>query len=343
MNGSRSAEPLPTRSIRVRVGIIGGVIPVAIAAVATVLMFGWLPELPDPIAVHWSVVGADGFGPALPFIVMPIIITVIFSGFAVAWSWNPRPTGRLIWNQKVVLVTSVWLATLLSIGFGASIALQRGLSDSHQAQDVGPLLALAAGIGVVLAVAAWFALPAGESVDEPGAEVKAVDVRGEERVSWSHSARLGTAALFVVGVAIAIGLITVVVSVIASPDATVVGVIVVGVIVVSGVSVLAITNFWWRVSADRRGFSATGLFGWPRKRIPLANIRSVKVVDVNPTRDFGGWGWRWTGDGRSGIILRGGPGIEVTQKSGKRFVVTVDDAKTGAGVLAALLTQNARN
>ena len=81
----------------------------------------------------------------------------------------------------------------------------------------------------------------------------------------------------------------------------------------------------------------------PHKHIPLSDIRAVKVVDVHPTRDFGGWGWRWAGDGRSGIVLQVGPGIEVTQSSGRRFIVTVDDATTGAGVLAALIRRNARS
>lgn len=56
-------------------------------------------------------------------------------------------------------------------------------------------------------------------------------------------------------------------------------------------------------------------------------------------RDFSGFGWRWTGGGRSGVVLRTVPGIEVTSARGKRFVATVDDAETGAGVIAALPAQ----
>lgn len=37
------------------------------------------------------------------------------------------------------------------------------------------------------------------------------------------------------------------------------------------------------------------------------------------------------------IIAVVGPAIQVTRSSGRKFVVTVDDADTGAAVLAALL------
>lgn len=336
MNDIRPESTSQAPSSRARVVSIGGLLPVAIAVVATVLMLSWLPQLPNPIAVHWNGAGVDGFGPAIPFVFAPLAITAVFSVFAVAWSWKPLPSGRLTWNQKILLAASLWMAVLLGFAFTASIALQRGLADARTAPDVGPWLALGAGAGLVLAVAAWFLLPAGETVSEPGTEPKFVDVQGDERVSWSRSTRLGGAPLIVVALAILVALGTAAVSVLAVSDAVLISMIVLVV-----VGLLVLTNFWWRVSADRRGFIAKGLFGWPRKRIPLSEIRSVAVVDVHPTRDFGGWGWRWAGGGRSGIILRAGSGIEVTQSNGKRFIVTVADAATGAGVLVALLHQNA--
>lgn len=336
MSSSQKHEQ-STRSTRVRVLLIGGALPVAIALAATLLMAGWLPELPDPIAVHWSGAGPDGFGPALPFILAPLIIAVLFSVFAVATSWRTAPDGSPLFNQKLVLVTAVWLSTMLSVGFAGSVAGQRGLAQAKDAPDVGIALAIGAAAGLALAVAAWFALPRGvSSVVEAGHEPKPVDLRGEERLSWSHSARLGNAIL------ILIGLIVVLVagavfftSSVSRPGA------IFAVVILVLVAALAVATTWWRVSADRRGFTVRGALGWPVKNIPLTDIRTVQVVDVTPTRDFGGYGWRWTVDGRSGVILRAGPAIEVTAASGKRFVVTVDDADTGAGVLAALLKQHA--
>lgn len=325
------------RSTHRRAVLLGGVLPIIIAAAATALMLTWLPQLPDPIAVHWSGAGADGFGPALPFIVAPLGITVIFSIFAVAMSWRTSPSGTLLYNQKILLTAGVWLAVLLSVGFGGSVAVQRGLTDAKDAPGVGPLLAVGLAAGVILAVAVWFVLPRGESsIVESGAPPKRVDVRGDERLSWSHVARLGPGAVIVVSVALAIGVAAVVWASLSAGSISVVGIV-----VLAFITVLIVTNTWWRVSADRRGFTVRGAVGWPFKRIPLRDIRTVQVVEIHPTRDFGGYGWRWTVDGRSGVILRAGPGIEVTVSSGKRFVVTVDDAETGAGVLAALLSRAA--
>jgi len=334
MNDSAQNTTRKVTSSRVRVILIGGLVPLSIAAVATALMVSWVPELPEPIAVHWNGSGADGFGQALPFVFGPIIITLLFTVFTLAISWKPLPSGRLLWNQKILVVTNVWLATLLAAGFGSSVALQRGIADAHNAPGVGPSLAAGAGLGILLAVAAWFALPAGESVVESVMVVEPVDVHGTERVSWTHSTKMGTAVQIFVSVAIATGLLLVIMATLGSPELAPPGFVFLAL-----VAVLTLTTVWWRVSADHRGFMVKGLFGWPRKHIAVEDIRSAAVVDVNPTRDFGGWGWRWAGDGRSGIILRTGEGIEVTHTNGKRFVVTVDDAKTGAGVLAALLAR----
>ena len=90
---------------------------------------------------------------------------------------------------------------------------------------------------------------------------------------------------------------------------------------------------FWRVRADRRGFSVRGALGWPRVSIPATDIAAVRVVDVDPTADFGGWGWRWGSGRRTGIIMRRGAAIEVTRRDGRRLVVTVDDADNAAAVL----------
>lgn len=326
-----------TRTTRGAAIVLGAVIPTAIALATAAFALSWLPQLPDPIAVHWSGAGPDGYGPALPFILAPLVITVLFGAFVAVWSWRPTPSGRLTWNQKFLIATSLWLATLLNVVFAGSVAMQRGLADAHDAPDAVPWLAIGAGAGLVLAVIGWFLLPPAETVDEAGTQPKPVDVRGQERVSWSRSARLSTAAIAVIAVVVALAIVTAILVTLASRSASVVAVLVLVL-----VAVLAATTTWWRVSADHRGFIARGVLGWPGRRIPVDDIRSVQVVDVNPGRDFGGWGWRWGGNGRTGIILRAGEAIEVTTVEGKRFVVTVDDAATGAGVLAALAAQRAR-
>ncbi|MNY73206.1 hypothetical protein D3C86_2119390 [compost metagenome] len=57
--------------------------------------------------------------------------------------------------------------------------------------------------------------------------------------------------------------------------------------------------------------------------------------------EFGGWGLRLSTDRRFGVVLRSGEAIEVLRRSGKRFVVTVEDAATGAALLEALVERRA--
>jgi hypothetical protein len=50
---------------------------------------------------------------------------------------------------------------------------------------------------------------------------------------------------------------------------------------------------------------------------------------------FGGWGLRWAGRGRIGIITRSGPALEVRRHDGSSLVITVDDAAAAAALLTA--------
>ena len=98
--------------------------------------------------------------------------------------------------------------------------------------------------------------------------------------------------------------------------------------------VLALTTTTFRVRVDASGLTTVSPAGFPRFTVPLSEVRSVAVTDVNPLGEFGGYGLRWT-PGGFGVVLRRGPAIDVTRTSGKRFVVTVEDAARGAALLRA--------
>ena len=105
--------------------------------------------------------------------------------------------------------------------------------------------------------------------------------------------------------------------------------------------VLAATTVAFHVRVDDSGLSVDSVLGLPRFRLRLADIASAAAVDVNPMGEFGGWGLRLSVDRRFGVVLRQGEAIEVTRGNGRRFVVTVDDAATGAALLQALIAQDA--
>jgi len=71
-----------------------------------------------------------------------------------------------------------------------------------------------------------------------------------------------------------------------------------------------------------------------RHRIARRDIESVEVVDVRP-RSWGGWGYRGSRKifGRAAVLIRRGPGLEVTTRDGKKLTITVDDPEGAAAAL----------
>lgn len=78
---------------------------------------------------------------------------------------------------------------------------------------------------------------------------------------------------------------------------------------------------------------AYGTFGWPRTRIALRRIERADAVDVVPLsfRRFS----------PTTVVLRKGPALSLALGGGgMRFLVTVDDAPTGAGLVNDMLTRS---
>lgn len=92
------------------------------------------------------------------------------------------------------------------------------------------------------------------------------------------------------------------------------------------------------VMVDRRGLQVRyGALPWPVTRVPMEDIEAVAAIDVRPSK-WGGWGYRGSLRlaRKAAVVLRAGPGIRVDLRRGAVFVVTVDDAATGAAVLDTL-------
>jgi uncharacterized membrane protein len=336
---SRSTEQM-RRTHRAAV-IVGGVVPLVIVVVATAVMVSWLPELPSPVATHWGATGGpDGFGSAWTILTIPLPVSLGFGALAVGFSWSARPSGLLGGGQKLLLVTSVFLSGLLSSLALWALAIQRGLSDASQAPSITPAALAAAAIGLVLAAIGWFLLPRMDNslVDTEwvdAEEPEPLRVGPSERVAWSKSIRITGGILVLLG-----AVVVVLCGALIVPFSTGSQGPVIPIVVVVFVTLVAVGTSFWRVSVDYRGLVVRSLLGWPRFTIRPGDIRSVHVVQINPVADFGGWGWRWVGGRRVGIIMRAGEAIEVTRQSGSVFVVTVDDAETGVSVLAALAAQS---
>lgn len=108
------------------------------------------------------------------------------------------------------------------------------------------------------------------------------------------------------------------------------------VILVFVFALLVIMLARWTVTVDRTRLTARPLIRRPRIQVPLSEILGAEVVTVRRIAEFGGWGLRTGATGRTGVILRSGPALQVTRTGGRTFVVTVDDAQTGAAILNTL-------
>jgi hypothetical protein len=92
----------------------------------------------------------------------------------------------------------------------------------------------------------------------------------------------------------------------------------------------------WTITVDHSGLTARSVLPRPRTEVPLDEVESAEVIDVQPFAQFGGWGYRIAASGRVGIVVRRGEGILVHRTGGRQLVVTVDDAATGAALLNTL-------
>lgn len=193
-------------------------------------------------------------------------------------------------------------------------------------------LVLIGATGLLLAIIAlvFGLLRAGEpaTVTDPDP----IDLAPGEVVAWSRTVLASRASLWAIGSGIAFSAIATGI-VIAATSGRAWPIVFLPVLLLVA---LALT-VGWRVSAGPNGLVVRGLVGLPRFRVRPEDIASAAAVGIHPMRDFGGWGIRGSlgpdGRWRTGIVVRAGDAIRVTRRDGREFIVTVDDAATGAAVL----------
>ncbi|CAN5256965.1 hypothetical protein BH11ACT5_BH11ACT5_19220 [soil metagenome] len=307
---------------------VGVIVPLIIAAVALVLMLLTLPTLPDPVAVHWGPSGqADAFGTPVGAILVVGIGVLAYSalGFALA-----RSRGSV--NSRIALAVGPFLATVLGVISAGGLLLQRGLADAHDTPSILPVVALGFGAGVLLAVVSWFVLPAPAPIDPLG-DLPTLDLGADERATWF--ARLEPARWLGVMLAI-VAVVVVVGGGVAVWIAGSIPVLIVYLVIMAFVVLASVGALFWTVRIDSRGFTARSVLGVPRFTVPIENVEAAASVPSGATGGFGGWGLRWGGPGRVGIILGSGEALEVHKRDGGAIVVTTADSERAAALLNSL-------
>ena len=317
--------PVPHRAVTT---VLTLVVPGALVASTFVVAGAWSAELPDPVAVHFGNDGPDGFGSIAGLLWPPAIISLVMAAacWAVGFFW-----GRTAYVRRVCAGLALGLAAFLCTVTVGLLDLQRGLADAADVGSVGLVAGLAFVVGIAAAaLGAW--LTPGDRYEPttaplpPSAAV--LDLRPDETASWVTHARSRAALLVGGGVVVLVAVL----GLLLSTPLVLVPALVVAAAVLAGT--------WFIVTVDRRGLTVRSAVGWPRMVVPLDEVVRADVVTVRPFPEFGGWGYRVGRGGRVGVVLRTGDGLQVERTGGRSFVVTVDDAATGAALLNTLAARS---
>lgn len=319
---------------------VGVIAPLGILILAAATIIAWMPVLPDPIATHWGTDGVDGFSPKWVYVVVTVgigaAVVVLDAALALTAHRFPQNSSSTIgpWSSTARFLGAVNLgvAVMIAVIALAGAGIQRGLADAADAPDIGGWVALGFGLLIAAAVLGWFLQPQSPLVSaEPEPLAPSIPLGSSERVVWFGTATMARSGVIVLVVALAVLVITTVfVAASGRGEWGMLAALTVVMTLVTGTMIV------FRVRVNSEGLRARSLFGWPSNHVPLDRIAQVDVVQLDPFREFGGWGWRLAVDGRRGIVLRAGEALQVTQTNGRVFVVTVDGASDAAAVLDAL-------
>ncbi|ROO85553.1 uncharacterized protein DUF1648 [Actinocorallia herbida] len=324
-----TASPPPTaRFLAVAAGL-----PALFTVIAVVAQLILLPRLPDPAATHWGFNGLpDSFGPRW---IGPLLAGLLGAGLPALVVANALPGlrrgdggGAYRLSGALAPAISLFICVLMIL----TTVAQLDLATARESRLAPAWVLVPFAAALAVGVASWFALPR-EAGSAPGSTVSPRPLTSSERVVWTGRATLSPIGLVLIGLLVAGSWATVFLT---APEQTWMAV---GVAVL--VLVATLTTMTFRVRVDGRGLSVVSVFGLPRFRVPLADIASVEVVPVRPLGQFGGWGLRRI-PGAFGVVLRTGDALQITRRSGPRFLVTVADAPTAASLLQGLATRAAR-
>lgn len=316
--------------------VVGLVIPAVLTAVALALIAVWMPELPDPAATHWSAGGVDGYGPPATYLWLAVatgfglpllLVTVTLTMARQQWGVTARFLGAL----------ALGLSGFSAVTTAGSTWLQRGLSDAADAADVLPVLVSAFCALLLLSAAGWVLQPDVEATEPVTLKsMRLPSISPRERVVWMGTANIARAGVLIIGTTCVVLVGVTAVMLLQAADRAWIPLLV---LVVVALALAATASF--RVRAGAVGLVVRSQLGFPRLHVPLEEITSVRAIECHPFAEFGGVGWRVGLDGRTGIVLRTGPAIEIARRGKGAVVVTVDGAEVGAATLQAHIDRRA--
>ncbi|MFI8631611.1 DUF1648 domain-containing protein [Microbacterium sp. NPDC077663] len=319
----------PRTLARRRFTLVALLLPAVATALAVVAHLLLLPHVPGVVATHWGWTGEpDGFAPSWTVLLVTVLLGLGLPALLYGAGIGGLRRGDHGTSYRLLGAVAFGLAVLVA-GLGVATT---GIQVGRTAPDV-PLPVLLLPSVLLAAVAAglvgWAVQPRLPWRPTPASTAPNVPVRAGERVVWMQGVTLARAGAVVLWVAFAIGCVAVLpVLFFGDPVSAIIS----GLVVVVLFVVVA-TTLRFHVRVDAEGVTAVSAAGWPRVHVPIEDILSAEVVEVSPFGEFGGWGIRWSGGGRQGIVLRAGDGFLVRRRDGRTLTVTVDDAAAAAGLI----------
>ena len=325
------------------VALVCGVLPAALVAVIVAVPAALWSRLPGRVADHWTLAGtANGTAPRLvSFAVLGLIAvlgaTLGCSGLVTARKRTPRPgsaaggssaarrrqaaggaVGLILIGLFLMAISAASVVLVAVANLGGGDSRSASVSAAAPVAIVGGPLLLVAFAGYVLRRYGGLGAP------DDGAPRSSLGLRAGERAVWTGRARAPwawpAAGLLVAGGALA--------GAVAAQWGAAVPLLAAGVLMLGFTAV--------RVTVAARGVTVGyGPLGLRLTRIPLRRIASATAVERT------GFSFGYRGGllvfGAAAVAVRRGPALRLTLRDGKTFLVTVDDAATGAALLNDLI------
>ena len=302
-------------------------VPAIITLGAAAWAFSVRARLPEPTAVHWGSAGPDAAGSFTELVVLPLAVVV--PPLAIGMWALATFLGQSALTRRIATAVSVWTAAFISGITLTTVHVQLDVADWTAARDLTPGVVVSIVLASALAILAARFAPGDApqpTTAPPPADAERIALGEHEHATWVRSTRqagLWVLVTLLAAVVVVVGL--------ATRNLALACLLA----VVLALPVVGMTT--WSVTVDQLGLTVTSRLGWPRLHVPLAEVESARAREVHPLGEFGGWGVRTSVvTGATSVVLRTGEGIDVQRTGGRRFVVTVDDAETGAALLNTL-------
>src|SRR5690625_3189263 len=315
------SQPVPHRARSIGLGIG---LPLIIIAATIALVFTWLPDLPQTVALHWGTQGVDRVGAVNEL----LISNAILIGIAVVVLFPMVVLlGRSALTRRMFIGLSVGIISLFCGILLTQVLTQRGISDPYTASDPGLGIALSMTISLLLGIAA--ALLGGADPAQPARDplpegTSRLELASSARATWVGEATMRRPWLLIVfslipvAIAAAIGFGTRQWWLLLP-------------MVLLAALILGFLSF--AVKIDASGLTARNNLGLRVVRIPADEVVATSVTHVEPFAEFGGWGLRTNLAGTTGLVTRSGEAIRIERTGNRNAVITVDDATTAAALL----------